>query len=291
MIFLVNDESINHYYYYYDNCIDDLELFNRIKNKFDNEIIVSFININDRLTYKSFLDSFNSICLESKSFPSEIINNLNCINIMCNMSSLYISIKQSPSSQPSIIDSIIRQRYEKLDNNFDLLNEIENYSLQFDIQFKKESGLVAKKIGKEKCRLFSSELKIELGNVNYIIQNRFYWNRQELEGIQRDHISFLEEEFLNIIKILCGDKDCGFFYEENIEILNQQIENDKLRFQELFSPYMKLIETKENPKEEDFLDAKNKGTSYILKEKENVTEVKVAIEMDTDLKSIIKQDF
>lgn len=215
------------------------------------------------------------------------------------MSSLYISIKQSPSSQPSIIDSIIRQRYEKLDNNFDLLNEIENYSLQFDIQFKKESGLVVKKIGKEKCRLFSSELKIELnksaeerlGNVNYILQNRFYWNRQELEGIQRDHISFLEEEFLNIIKILCGDKDCGFFYEENIEILNQQIESDKLRFQVLFSPYMKLIEIKENPKEEDFLDAKNKGTSYILKEKENVTEVKVAIEMDTDLKSIIKQDF
>ena len=76
-----------------------------------------------------------------------------------------------------------------------------------------------------------------------------------------------------------------------INILNQQIENDKLRFQELFAPYIKLIEIKENPKEEDFLDAKNKGTSYIMKEKENVTEVKVAIEIDTDLETIIKQDF
>lgn len=72
--------------------------------------------------------------------------------------------------------------------------------------------------------------------------------------------------------------------------MNQQIENDKNRFQELFTPYIKLIEIKENPKE-DFLDAKNKGTSYIMKEKENVTEVKVAIEMDTDLKTITKQDF
>ena len=142
LIFLVNDESINQFY---DNCTDDLELFNSIKNKFDNQIIIEFININDHLTYKSFLDTFNSICLKSKSFRSEIIKNLNCIHYVFNMSSLYISIKESLSSKPQIIDSIIRQRYESLNNNFDLLNEIENYSLEFDIRFKKESCLVVKK--------------------------------------------------------------------------------------------------------------------------------------------------
>lgn len=121
LIFILNCESINQFY---DNCTDDLELFNSIKNKFDNQIIIEFININDHLTYKSFLDTFNSICLKSKSFRSEIINNLNCIHYVFNMSSLYISIKESLSSKPQIIDSIIRQIYESLNNNFDLLNEI-----------------------------------------------------------------------------------------------------------------------------------------------------------------------
>ena len=48
---------------------------------------------------------------------------------------------------------------------------------------------------------------------------------------------------------------------------------------------------RDTPKEESFEDAKNKGTSYIMKETENVREIKVTLQMKDDLKTIIEQDF
>lgn len=48
---------------------------------------------------------------------------------------------------------------------------------------------------------------------------------------------------------------------------------------------------RKTPIEEEFEDAKKQGTSYIMKETESVREIKVALEMKDDLKTIIKQDF
>ena len=96
---------------------------------------------------------------------------------------------------------------------------------------------------------------------------------------------------MDIIKTLVKEDLSGFLYEKNIDIFNQQIEKDKLIIEKLFSPVIKKIEKKDAPKEESFKDVKQKGTSYIMKETENVREIKVTLEMKDDLRSIIEQDF
>ena len=54
---------------------------------------------------------------------------------------------------------------------------------------------------------------------------------------------------------------------------------------------LKLNENKNVPKQKDILEGMKKGTNYSMKETENLKEIKVTVEVNSDLESIIEQDF
>ena len=132
-------------------------------------------------------------------------------------------------------------------------------------------------------------------NIEYLnflfLKNRQIADLTQIEKVKRTHLSFLDEEFYNIIKRLADESYLGFLHENNIDIQNEQIEKDNKLIQEMLSLYIKKIDMKNKPKEKKFEDVKQEGTSYIMKETENIREIKITLEMKDDLKTIIEQDF
>ena len=131
----------------------------------------------------------------------------------------------------------------------------------------------------------------DIGHVVYEFHKKFFNVITHFKKIEMAHTQFVEKEYFSIIKILGGENDIGLLYNKNIDILNEQIEKDQQIIQDIFSPYFNKIKMRDTPKEESFEDAKNKGTSYIMKETESVREIKVTLQMKDDLKTIIEQDF
>ena len=175
----------------------------------------------------------------------------------------------------------------KVDNN-----QI-NSEIQKPTTFKDRMSSSNKK--ESSIKTLKSELnqssKESLDYLNYQIHRKLYWSREHITLFINKHMIFLEEEYLNILKGLFENETYYLLFEQNIEILEDQKIKDKEKIEQFFESYKKDIETKETPIKLDIKDTKNKGTSYIMKEMQKVTEIKVSVQIDQDLKSIIEQDF
>ena len=96
---------------------------------------------------------------------------------------------------------------------------------------------------------------------------------------------------MNIIKILSDEKIYSFIFSDNHDILDAQIKNDKEKIKKLFSSFEEKMKKKQKSKEKDIMQSVKKGTQYVIKETENLKEIEVTIKADSDLKSVIEQDF
>lgn len=307
IIFLINDQTIQETSEI-DEFIDESEFFTEIKGRFHNKISLHYINTDNHLTYKGFLDHINDICMSLGSQQSEMKNNFKCIDDVSHLSSKYISLNELDEVSPAI-KQLIYKRYESLktaDKNVNplfllsfLQDEINTFSPAFDLYFRNTSQSYIDEIKKQENRVDCEKLKRELNQsateklekFNYQLHQRYFWTRAQIERIKRSHFHFLETEYVSILKIIGNPNITGYLYEENIDILNEQKEKDRKRLDEIFAPFVKRLELKETPKEEEFEDVKRKGTSYIMTETESIREVKVTLETNTDLKTIIEQDF
>ena len=131
-------------------------------------------------------------------------------------------------------------------------------------------------------------------HLNFIkesLAKKLLWKQDQLTIIMNTHKRFLEEEFFSIISEICSEMIYDIVYEDNFDILETQINEDKDIIIEIFEPYQQKIDTKNDLKEEKLEDNLNKGTNYLMKETENIREIKVFVQINKDLKSEIEQDF
>ena len=103
-----------------------------------------------------------------------------------------------------------------------------------------------------------------------------------------EHVSFLKEEYFTMIKSLSDSKFFNIDYEENIDILNQQIEND---IQAINDHAQREKEKYEKALIDNVEEEIQKGANYCIREAENVREIKVQINVGEKLEDVIKQDF
>lgn len=80
-------------------------------------------------------------------------------------------------------------------------------------------------------------------------------------------------------------------YEDNYDVLENQIKNDKVIINSIFKEFFDKINIKKNPKKQDIKEDIKKGTNYSMKETENLREIKVTVQMNKDLKTEIEKDF
>lgn len=95
----------------------------------------------------------------------------------------------------------------------------------------------------------------------------------------------------SIIKAISDEKIFRYIYQDNFDILNNQIDKDKLKIKAFSEKALKNFESKNTTKNVNAEQASKKGTNYTLKEVENLKEMKVTIESMNKLEKMIKQDF
>lgn len=137
---------------------------------------------------------------------------------------------------------------------------------------------------KKKKEIIISELKISSdSHLNFIkesLAKKLFWKQYQLTIIMNTHKRFLEEEFFSIISEICSEMIYDIVYEDNFDILETQINEDKDIIIEIFEPYQQKIDTKNDLKEEKLEDNLNKGTNYLMKETENIREIKVSVQIN-----------
>lgn len=105
------------------------------------------------------------------------------------------------------------------------------------------------------------------------------------------HIIFLKNEFFELIKWNSNEKKYNMVYEDNYDVLENQIKNDKVIINAIFREFFDKINIKKNPEKQDIKEDIKKGTNYSMKETENLREIKVTVQMNKDQKTEIEQDF
>lgn len=272
------DSDFSDYFYY------QLQIFfNLIDNEHPSLRIIEKLKSSDYTFRKITVPTFSTI---SKSIKAKY-------------SILYNQNKQKESSFNEVNDDNDEEEDEEEEEYNELPIKMNKNPITFQDRYKKELFNNDENNNEDKIGINRNQLKIELQQsandnleyLNYQLHQRYFWTYEQFETIRRTHLSFLDDEYFNIIKIIGSSNLLSSLYENNLDILNDQIENDEKILKDIFSPYIKLIEMKNNPKEEEFEEVKRKGTCYIMKETESIREVKVTLEMKDDLKTIIEQDF
>ena len=305
VIFLINDSNIqcNRQTQSYLNQSPFIKEFFSQTGK--DACKVHLIDVNDSLSYQSFLTSLNEFSIESNYLYEDVQKNLRFTQLS-QMSNSYIKLKNSSSWKTKLIE-LIKQRYSILEINDSLQfnslaihsklkTEIQSILFPFDEEFIEACNLILSeiktKINTKNREVFISELEISSKeNLNIIrkFNDSEFLPIEKVDNIKNSHVAFLKEEFFSIIKNLSPQKSFNSVYEDNLDVLNEQIEKDSKeisdRSKEAESNIEKLRETKNMNNE--YLD----GTNVTIRQAENVREIKVEVEINSDLKGIIDQDF
>lgn len=123
------------------------------------------------------------------------------------------------------------------------------------------------------------------------INSKFYWTEEQMHLMINAHIIFLKNEFFELIKWNSNEKKYNMVYEDNYDVLENQIKNDKVIINAIFREFFDKINIKKNPEKQDIKEDIKKGTNYSMKETENLREIKVTVQMNKDQKTEIEQDF
>ena len=191
----------------------------------------------------------------------------------------YLQLKNS-SQWTKELKQFLQQRYSSLGKDiknplsilFSLQEEIKNYIPNYDKEISSECNSfisdMKKKYYNENRENLKNELKtsselnlIELQNK---INKSIYWTINQIEAIINSHDHFLYNYFLDIIIILYEEKIQYLIYSENIDILNSQIEEDKLKVHKISKSFIEKINIKESIKEQNIQEGSLKKKQIIL---------------------------
>lgn len=299
IIFLINDEKVD-----INQTPQINENIMKFKKETEKEIKFHFINVNNLNTYEHFLNSLNDILLLSTTIFTEVWYNFTVIiPKFCN---IYIDLKKNHESDLiRELKTIILNRYSIL-TKIDCLkpiyyiwNEIYTFFPAYETDLFKKCNSILEDLKLKVCQNsrtyciseITKSSELNLAYINELINSKLYWTMEQLELIKENHFQFLNEEYFDIVHARFYEDDFDVFFENNCDIVENLIKEDDQKISEIFKIYIEKIEVKKKEKEIDVNEEILKGANYAMKESENLREIKVAVEVGSDLKSEIEQDF
>ena len=306
VIFLIKNESyecnLN-----MQNLLHNNSNFNKLVTQFNNKPNIALIDINQLESYNLFLDDMTIYLQKSQTRFSKIKSNFNCISLT-NISSRYIIMRTL--SNEKLLQKSLQDRYIQLISKKSFENtptkalsqmyeEISIFTPQFDVKFLSKIQEIIFSLRKKASQIhrefFIKELDLS-ASLNYSkiinsIEHKNFISYDQMEKMVRNHNKFLRKEFFDIIKSKTDDSISSIVFEDNIDILQSQILKDKAKIDALFKDFLQKNEKRKEVVECDATDDSKKRTNFVLKETENLREIKVSVEVKKDLTSVIEQDF
>lgn len=260
------------------------------------------INASNPQSYKEFLNILFKFVKKQESHKTSFNKGMEYFSLF-EMSNLYIKYKKENDYFGQILKKINERRKmikeaTNYENDYQIIIDIQKEMLSvyplIDIDFNNKVNTILSTFkiqdSKQKNKIISSELKTSsentLKHLSEIIKNEPYWTKEQISNIQRTHEDFLKEEYLNIIKALYPPEAFIMAYNFNMKIVNDQINHDSKIIQHLFKDFLNNLDKKKAKK----VDLQ-KGTNYMIRERENEREIKVRVEIGGPLEDIIEQDF
>ena len=222
------------------------------------------------------------------------------IEIPCSLSGLYIRIITNPEKFDA--KSILIKRFNQLKKSVpdamqQLGEEISQFTLRSDLKFAKIASSTQFLISTGFSDLgfsIQNELKISsdqrLTYLEFVLHEKIFWTPEQLSVMKNSHIRFLKKEFLDII-LLMNEQAVTYAFDYFNYIIENQIKQDKARIDLMFKEFFMMIEKKKKTTLLEMKSEMKKSSQYILKERENLKEIKIALEVGQDLESLIPQDF
>ena len=243
------------------------------------------------------------------SIFSEVFDNFDAISLS-KLNPAYINTRLCSSDWKEELHQLVIQRYAEFESNSNdcenpfilisnLNDELVRIAPPFDQEFVNKCNSVLDyltiKVIEKSNEMISLELKKSAeSHLSYLterINDKLYWTEDQMDLITRSHFKFLKDEYLNIIKNISTEDVYIKIYEGNYGIIKKQMDEDKIKINEIFKPFIEKINQKKNPEKKDIKLKIKEGANYRMKETENLKEIKVTIEVNKDLKSEIEQDF
>lgn len=124
--------------------------------------------------------------------------------------------------------------------------------------------------------------------LKYRVEQKVYWSNIEIQMFSHLHMKLLNDEFYSIIV----NKHLASYADEVFgEILQAQKNIDKERINDIFQQYYAKIEQRKITTLRSMKDEMKTSMQYVLKERESIKELKVALEVGQKLETEIEQDF
>lgn len=107
---------------------------------------------------------------------------------------------------------------------------------------------ISQEITKEKSDFIQLELKksstYNLAHLVNVAESKKYLTEDQIENLKIYHINFLRDEFFNIIKTIYTQNKIHLIFQDNQQILQDQIKFDTDDFISIFEEHKKIIEIK-----------------------------------------------
>lgn len=107
-------------------------------------------------------------------------------------------------------------------------------------------------------------------------------NEEQIDLLKKSHFIFLMNELFDIVKLTSTDKFINPIYEDNLDILENQIQVSEKIINEIFKPFLEKTKIKKNLKEQKIKERIWKGANSCMIETENIREIKVAVKINKD---------
>lgn len=191
-----------------------------------------------------------------------------------------------------------KRKANKLSLLNELIKEILVFTPYFDVNFRNRCNSIVfsylKKVAMKSFRKLIPELKRNVNEhlikLKKTIDQKHYWNENQIENFTNSHILFLEEEYYRIIQKATIEPLYDSLFENNLETLEKMRNENIEKIQEIFKTYKEYIQIKNTLNTQDVNDVGRKQTNYVLKEKEINKQIKIVIDVN-QLESEIEQDF
>lgn len=202
------------------------------------------------------------------------------------------------------IDDILNQRYLSLisykigkNESLELLtDEIIKY-LPSNPIFRQSFTLFKFKIlskGNDITSIVESELKKssddQIKYLECIVNQKVYWSTIQIKMFVYSHMQFLNNEFFSIIRII--NKDLSSYADDIFGLILEKQKNiDQIRIDSIFKKFFEKIKIRKEQTLRLMKDEMKTSSQYVLKERENIKEIKIALEVGQNLETVIEQDF
>ena len=124
-----------------------------------------------------------------------------------------------------------------------------------------------------------------------LLENEDFYTNEQLNSMRKNHEFFLKNEYYDIVKLTSIESMFDLVFEDNFDLVSLQIDNDREKLNNRFKYLIDTLQKMKTVNESSAQENAKKNTNYMLKETENLREIKVAVQIKKDLTSIIEQDF